>query len=95
MQQAIKLDPNSASAYAALSSLNFEIAGAGYKPMLEVCPEFRAVGERAIALDTMLGDALLMRAWAKLYCDWDWTGRKRMHGKPFNCRRVLPSLATL
>jgi eukaryotic-like serine/threonine-protein kinase len=74
LKQAIKLDPNSAPAYAALSSLNFEIAGAGHKPMLEVCPEFRAVGERAIALDTMLGDALSMRAWAKLYCDWDWTG---------------------
>jgi serine/threonine protein kinase/tetratricopeptide (TPR) repeat protein len=74
LQQAIKLDPNSAPAYAALSSLNFEIAEAGYKPMLEVCPEFRAVGERAIALDTMLGDALSMRAWAKLYCDWDWAG---------------------
>src|SRR4029077_3667137 len=74
LQQAIKLDPNSAPAYAALSSLNFEIAGAGDKPMLEVCPEFRAVGERAIALDAMLGDARSMRAWAKLYCNWDWTG---------------------
>jgi len=74
LQQAIKLDLNSAPAYAALSSLNFEIAQAGYKPMPEVCPEFRAVGERAIALDPMLGEALSIRAWAKLYCDWDWTG---------------------
>ena len=74
LRQALQLDPTYAPAYAALSHAYEAIAGVGYKPMREACPEFRAAADKAIELDPALGEAYASRAMAHLECDWDWAG---------------------
>jgi TolB-like protein/Tfp pilus assembly protein PilF len=74
LRQALERDPSYAPAYVALANFYVAIAGVGYQPMHEACPDFRAASEKAIALDPTLGDAYAARAWTKLFCDWDWTG---------------------
>src|SRR5205807_2499415 len=56
-EQAIKLDPGYAAAWAGLAYTRSDQAGWGYLPVQEGNREAREAAERALALDPNLGDA--------------------------------------
>jgi eukaryotic-like serine/threonine-protein kinase len=71
-EQAIRLDPNYAPAWAALSKVHSFQAGA-YGPVQEYS-RAREAAERALTLDPNLADAHAAMGEIKLNYDWDWTG---------------------
>lgn len=73
-REASQIDPQSAPAYASLADALSTLAGVGYRPMKEACPEFRESAARAVTLDPNYGPAYSSRAMVKYYCDWDWQG---------------------
>jgi serine/threonine protein kinase len=75
-QQAIKIDPAYAVAYAALSYAYALLAMTGHAPPGEVYPQAKAAVKKALELDDALGDAHVSLAFI-LIQDWDFVGCER------------------
>jgi len=73
-EQAIKLDPGYAPAWAGLALTRSYQAGAGYLPVEEGLPKAREAAERAMALDANLAEAHAAMGRIKTEYDWDWAG---------------------
>jgi TolB-like protein/Flp pilus assembly protein TadD len=68
-EQAVELDPNYASAHAALASIY-----AFGLPAHEFMPKARATAIRALELDETSAEAQTTLAVVKFFYDWDWSG---------------------
>ncbi|HKN34986.1 MAG TPA: protein kinase [Terriglobales bacterium] len=73
-EQAIRLDPSYAPAYAGLADYYW---GTPDRPAAEVMPKAKAYALKAIALDDSLADAHTALASVLFYGDWDWAGADR------------------
>jgi eukaryotic-like serine/threonine-protein kinase len=73
-QQAIKLDPDYAPAYAGLADYYW---GTPDRPAAEVMPKAKEYALKAIALDDSLADAHTALASVLFYGNWDWSGADR------------------
>ena len=73
-EQAVKLDPGYALAWAELSRARSRQANAGYLPVDVGFPKAREAAERALALDPNLAEAHLAMGYIKNNYDWDWVG---------------------
>ncbi len=73
-EQAIKLDPAYAPAWAGLAAARSRQADAGYLPVEEGYRKAREAVERALALDANLAEAHAALGRIKLFYDWDWAG---------------------
>ena len=73
-EQALKIDPNYAAAWAGLASVRRDQAGFGYVPLDEGYRQARAAADRALALDGNLADAHALIGTIKTQHDWDWAG---------------------
>jgi TolB-like protein/predicted Zn-dependent protease len=80
LEQAIKLDPEYAPAWAGLSRVRARQGdlGAqgdpGYLPVDEAYRKAREAAERALALDANLAEGHAAMGWIKTSYDWDWAG---------------------
>jgi TolB-like protein/class 3 adenylate cyclase len=93
-EQAIAQDPAYAQAYAELARTYAFLGWWGYSPPKEVLPKARALAEKAVAMDTQLGDAYLALALVILH-DWDWGGRRTTFSAPLRSTRALCLLITV
>ena len=73
-EQAIKLDPGYAPAWAGLALARSRQADAGYVPVEEGYRNAREAAERALALDPNLAEAHAAIGRIKTNYDWDWAG---------------------
>ena len=73
-EQAIKLDPDYAPAWAGLAAARSFQADSTYLPVEEGYRKARAAAERALALDANLAEAHEAMAWIQRSYDWDWGG---------------------
>jgi serine/threonine protein kinase/TolB-like protein/Tfp pilus assembly protein PilF len=72
-EQALKLDPGYARAWAALAQTHMRQADLGYLPVDEGYKKARQEVERALELDHNLAEAHAAMGWIKRSYDWDWT----------------------
>jgi len=75
-QQAIRIDPRYALAYAGQADAYALLADANVLPAKEVLPKAREAAAKALELDETLAEAHTSLAWAKFH-SWDWTGAER------------------
>jgi eukaryotic-like serine/threonine-protein kinase len=73
-EQAVKLDPNYAPAWAALSLARSTLAAENPGPLRERFARAREEAERALALDPNLAEAQAALGDVKEAYDWDWAG---------------------
>ena len=73
-EQAIKLDPNYAPAWAGLANVRLSQTAGGDLPIQEGNSKAREAADRALTLDRNLAEAHLADALIKLRYDWDWSG---------------------
>jgi TolB-like protein/Tfp pilus assembly protein PilF len=71
-EQAIKLDPGFARAWAGLGAAYAFQAGLGYIPSKPGYEKARATIKKALALDKNLAYAHRVMGWIQMSCDWDW-----------------------
>ena len=98
-EQALKLDPNYAAAWAGLADVRDLQARFAYVPLDEGYRQARAAADRALALDGNLADAHARIGSIKIVYDWDWAGaeaslRRALALEPGNVL-ALQSLARL
>ena len=77
-QEAVRLHPNYARAWAGLAIAYGLQADQGYVPPKEGFARGREAVERALALDPDLADAHANLGWIKMSHDWDWAGPASM-----------------
>jgi TolB-like protein/DNA-binding winged helix-turn-helix (wHTH) protein/Tfp pilus assembly protein PilF len=75
--QAIKLDPNYAPAYASLADVYFFLGFFGAIPPQQAWGKVKEVGLLAVQKDDQLPKAHAVLAQAKLHYDWDFAGAER------------------
>ena len=73
-EQASKLDPNYAPAWAGLAGVRILQGGGGDLPSREAFSDAREAANRALALDRNLAEAHVADATIKQRYDWDWSG---------------------
>jgi len=73
-EQAIKVDPNYAQAYAGLSSAIAPLMFFGFLPIREGRPRMLAAETKALELDDTLAEAQTESGVFKLYYEYDWSG---------------------
>ncbi len=73
-EQAIKLDPGYAPAWAGLAAARIDQADRGYLPVEEGNRKAREAAEQALALDANLAEAHAAMGGIKMSYDWDWAG---------------------
>lgn len=71
-EQALRIDPNYARAWAGLSRVHARQADAGYLPVEESYPKAKKEAQKALDLDPNLADAYAAIGWIKRSYDWDW-----------------------
>lgn len=71
-EQAVRLDPSYARAYAGLADVYNTLGIFGYERPHDAFPRARAAAERAIALDSLLGEAHAALAHLRFVYEWDW-----------------------
>jgi TolB-like protein/DNA-binding winged helix-turn-helix (wHTH) protein/Tfp pilus assembly protein PilF len=76
-QQALRIDPNFAQAYAGLAVAYSHHQSAHHDSPLEAMPRAKAAALKAIELDSTLADAHSSLGFVKLVFDWDWPGAER------------------
>jgi tetratricopeptide (TPR) repeat protein len=74
--EAIRLDPNYALAYAGLASVYTEISSS-YLPPTEAMPKAKEAVQKALALDGSLADAHLAMAEVHWWADWDFAAAEQ------------------
>ena len=72
MQEAIKIDPKFALAYAGLSDIYSSLGWFGFLPREEAREKMLAAAQKAIEIDGTLSEAFVSLAWAKIDAFWDW-----------------------
>jgi tetratricopeptide (TPR) repeat protein len=72
-EQAVKIDPNFARAYAGLAAANHWMASSG---LPELFPKSKEAAMRALQIDDTLAEAHSSLAFV-LYNEWDWAGSER------------------
>ena len=76
-QQAIKLAPNFAAAYAALGDSYAVITYRGGPPPAQTYPRAREAAEKALQLDDSLAEAHALLGEVRVNYDWDWAGGEK------------------
>lgn len=76
-QQAIKLDPNYALAYAGLADSYNGMTAYPYLSPKEAVPQAKAAAKRALEIDPTLAEAHTALANSLACFDWDWDGAER------------------
>lgn len=75
--QAIKVDPAYALAYAGLSD-SYVVLGISYiVPATDILPQAKAAAIAALAIDDSLAEAHASLSIIKLFIEWDWSGYER------------------
>ena len=90
-EQAIKLDPNFAIAYARIAEAYNQLSNYPYASPKEAFPKAKAAAERAIAIDPTLSEAHTAMGNTLTSYDWNWTAAEE------SCKRALeldPNSAT-
>jgi tetratricopeptide (TPR) repeat protein len=70
-EQAIKLDPAFARAWAGLATAHMALTWFGEKPLTETMKEARRIAEEARRIDPSLGRPWSVLGWVSHYVDWD------------------------
>ena len=78
-EQAVKLDPNYASAYAGMANAHTALAFTGRDDASEHYLKAKTAIERALALDDNLAEAHTYSGELKWVCEWDFAGAEREH----------------
>ncbi len=78
-EQAVKLDPNYAPAYAGLANAQTAMALEGGGNKREQYPKAKAAIEKALAIDDNLAEAHSYSAEIKFIFEWDFAGAEREH----------------
>jgi TolB-like protein/Tfp pilus assembly protein PilF len=73
-EQALKLDPDYALAWAGLSRAASDLAGQNWMPRVEGYERARLAAEKAIALEPTLPEAHTALGWVLWANDWNWKG---------------------
>lgn len=73
-EEAVRLDPGFARAWAGLSATRAAMGAEGYAPPDTVAGEARRAAERAVALDPQLAEGHAALAVVRRAYDWDWAG---------------------
>ncbi|HEX4951364.1 MAG TPA: tetratricopeptide repeat protein, partial [Blastocatellia bacterium] len=76
-QQALKLDPNYARAYAKMAGVYISLGAMGELPPREAMSLARPAAVKALQLDETLAEGHAIMASLKLHYDWDWAGTER------------------
>ena len=76
-EQAIKLDPKFALAYARLSEVYGSLPAYPYMSPKEAFPKAKAAAEKALEIDPTLAEAHTFLAYAQVIYDWNWTEAER------------------
>ncbi len=76
-QQAIKLDPNFALAYARMSDSYLSMPAYPYSTPKEACPPAKAAAMRAVEIDPVLAEGRTFLGMALAICDWNWAEAER------------------
>jgi tetratricopeptide (TPR) repeat protein len=73
-EQALRIDPKYARAWAGLSEVHIRQSDSGYVPVDEGYAKARKEAEKALELDPNLAEAHAAMGWIKGSYDWDWPG---------------------
>lgn len=76
-EQAIQVDPNYALAYAGMADAYRTLAIAGFARSKEVCPQAKALAQRALAIDESLAEGHIVLGWIGFLYDWDWPSAEK------------------
>jgi serine/threonine protein kinase len=76
-EEAIRLDPNYALAYAGLADSHIILGFYGVLPPNEVMPKVKAAAKKALGIDDTLAEARISLAYAKGAYEWDWIGAEK------------------
>jgi tetratricopeptide (TPR) repeat protein len=82
-EQALRIDPNYARAWAGLSTVHARQADAGYMSVEDSYAKAKKEAQKALDLDPNLADAYTAVSWIKRTYDWDWTASDAA------CKRAL------
>ena len=73
-EQALKLDPGYARAWAGLARVHITQTDRGYDPLHKAYRNGRRAVEEALELDPSLAEAHAVLGWIRMNYDWDWAG---------------------
>jgi TolB-like protein len=76
-QQAIDADPTYAAAYAELATCYADLGYLGMDPPEEAFPRAQAAAARALALDSLLGEAHVAVGYVEVFFGWDFPAAER------------------
>lgn len=93
-EQALKLSPGYARAWAGLARAHYRRADLGYVPVEEGYPNARQAAEKALELDPSLAEAHAALGKVRRSYDWDWSGadaafKRALELEPGNARVLL------
>jgi tetratricopeptide (TPR) repeat protein len=74
-EQAIKIDPTYAQAYAGLA--HAYILGINQLAAIERMQKAKAAAQKALEIDNTLSEAHMALGRALIFCDWDWAGSEK------------------
>jgi TolB-like protein/predicted Ser/Thr protein kinase len=80
-EQALRLDPADARAWAGLADVHTLQAGSGQLPSDDGFRRAREEAEKALELDPQLVEAHLILAWIRRVYDWDWAGAESIYSR--------------
>jgi serine/threonine protein kinase/Tfp pilus assembly protein PilF len=93
-KEAVKLDPEFASAWASLANIHTKRADGGSITMDTGYELARQEATRAIALDPQLAYAHSQMVWIHMFRDWDWAAAEVASAKALALERSLSTLVT-
>jgi TolB-like protein/Tfp pilus assembly protein PilF len=76
-QQAVKIDPEFALAWARISEVYGSMPAYPYLSPKEAFPQAKAAAEKALEIDPTLSEAYTFLAYAQIIYDWNWTDGER------------------
>ncbi|HEX6124278.1 MAG TPA: tetratricopeptide repeat protein [Pyrinomonadaceae bacterium] len=82
-QEAIDLDPNYALAYVGIADANFPLALTGNIAPNEAFPTAKSAVDKALEIDSNLGEAHATSCWIAFWYEWDWSGAEQ------HCKRAI------
>ncbi|TLY61627.1 MAG: tetratricopeptide repeat protein [Gammaproteobacteria bacterium] len=88
-EEAIRLQPDYATAYAGLADSHVMLACRGMVPAKDSLRKAKAAGRKALELDGELGEAHGSLAHVRLH-DWDWEGLERDFQRAIDLHPALP-----
>lgn len=76
-RQAIDLDPNYALAYVGIADVNSALALTSNISPTEAFPKAKAALNKALEIDSSLGEAHAISCWVAFWYEWDWGGAEQ------------------